>query len=82
MRRWMAPLERCEMRIDTALLCDAATERDGLLNVLGGGITVATRPEFPAPLGMTLALVRLSTPRRCRPAIAWRCFSKMQTGQS
>jgi hypothetical protein len=44
------------MKIDTALLCDAATERDGLLNVLGGGITVATRPEFPAPLAMTLAL--------------------------
>ena len=44
------------MRIDMALLCDAATERGGLLNVLGGGITQAARPEFPAPLGMTLAL--------------------------
>jgi hypothetical protein len=44
------------MRIDTALLCDAATVRGGLLNVLGGGITEAERPEFPAPLAMTLAL--------------------------
>jgi hypothetical protein len=44
------------MKIDTALLCDAATERDGLLFVLGGGITVVTRDTYPAPLGLTLAL--------------------------
>jgi hypothetical protein len=44
------------MRIDTALLCDAVTVRDGLLHVLGGGITQAARPEYPAPLGMHLAL--------------------------
>lgn len=44
------------MRIDSALLCDAATVREGLLHVLGGGVTRANRPEFPAPLGMTLAL--------------------------
>jgi hypothetical protein len=44
------------VRIDCALLCDAATVREGLLHVLGGGITRANRPEFPAPLGMMLAL--------------------------
>lgn len=44
------------MRIDTALLCDAATVKDGLLNVLGGGITYAGRSEFPAPLGVELAM--------------------------
>lgn len=44
------------MRIDSALLCDAATVREGLLHVLGGGITRAGRTSFPAPLGMTLAL--------------------------
>lgn len=44
------------MRIDTALLCDAATVRGGLLNILGGGIIHAERPDFPAPLAMTLAL--------------------------
>jgi Family of unknown function (DUF6941) len=44
------------MQIDTALLCDAATVRDGLLNVLGGGITQASRAEFPAPLDLELAL--------------------------
>jgi Family of unknown function (DUF6941) len=44
------------MQVDTALLCDAATVREGLLNVLGGGITSAYRPEFPAPLEMELAI--------------------------
>ena len=44
------------MRIDCALLCDAATVREGLLHVLGGGVTRATRDSFPAPLAMTLAL--------------------------
>jgi hypothetical protein len=44
------------MRIDCALLCDAATVREGLLHVLGGGVTRVTRQEFPARLGLTLAL--------------------------
>lgn len=44
------------MRIDCALLCDAATVREGLLNILSGGITRANRPAYPAPLGMMLAL--------------------------
>ncbi len=44
------------MRVDTALLCDAATVREGLLHILGGGITQVVRPEFPAELGVTLAL--------------------------
>jgi hypothetical protein len=44
------------MRIDCALLCDAATVREGLLNILSGGITRANRTSYPAPLGMVLAL--------------------------
>jgi hypothetical protein len=44
------------MRVDTALLCDAATVREGLLHILGGGITHIVRPEYPAELGVTLAL--------------------------
>jgi hypothetical protein len=44
------------VRIDTALLCDAATVREGLLHILGGGITQANRPAFPAPIGMMLAM--------------------------
>lgn len=44
------------MRIDTALLCGAATARDGLLSVLDGGITHIERAEYPALLGLTLAM--------------------------
>lgn len=44
------------MRIDCALLCDAATVREGLLHILGGGVTRAGRNQYPAPVGLTLAL--------------------------
>jgi len=44
------------MRIDCALLCDAVTVREGLLHILGGGVTRANRPQFPSPLTMMLAL--------------------------
>lgn len=44
------------MRIDVALLCDAANTRDGLLYILGGGVTRIRRPAYPAPMGLDLAL--------------------------
>lgn len=44
------------MRVDCALLCDAATVREGLLHILGGGVTLAFRPTYPAPTDVTLAL--------------------------
>ena len=44
------------MRVDTALLCESATTKDGLLYVLGGGIAQVQHTEFPAEIGMTLAL--------------------------
>lgn len=44
------------MRVDSALLCDAATIREGLLHVLGGGVTRANRMGFPSPVDLTLAL--------------------------
>lgn len=37
-------------------LCDAASIREGLLHVLGAGITSMQRAEFPASLGCVLAL--------------------------
>lgn len=43
------------MRITSALLCDAATVREGLLHVLGGGITRFWQPELPGPLQVVLA---------------------------
>jgi len=50
------------VKVDVALLCDAVSVRDGLLYVLGGGITRITRPSWPAPLGVDLAL-RISAHR-------------------
>lgn len=44
------------MNVD-AMLCDAATVREGLLNVLGAGITRVWRDTFPAPMGTQLALL-------------------------
>lgn len=45
------------IRISTALLCDAATVREGLLHVLGGGITVLGRTAFPARMRVDLGLI-------------------------
>jgi hypothetical protein len=42
------------MRVAAAFLCDAATIREGLLNVLGAGVTNLRRESFPAPLGISL----------------------------
>ncbi len=44
------------MKID-ALLCDYATVREGLLHILGGGINRLWREEYPANLGVSLALL-------------------------
>lgn len=44
------------MRVDCALLCDAATVREGLLHILGGGVTRLSRPSMPGPLSVQLAL--------------------------
>jgi hypothetical protein len=40
-----------------ALLCDAATIREGLIHILGGGVTRVWRGPFPARLGIDLAMV-------------------------
>lgn len=49
------------MRVD-AFLCDAATVRENLLHVLGGGVTRLWRERFPADLGVTLAMMIAMTP--------------------
>ena len=43
------------MEIVAALICDAATVREGLLNVLGAGIARLWRPQLPAPLSIDFA---------------------------
>jgi hypothetical protein len=50
------------MNVD-AILCDAATVREGLLNVLGAGITRLWRDQFPAVMGTQLALLIHSSAR-------------------
>lgn len=40
-----------------ALLCDCVRVREGLLHVLGGGVTVVYRSQFPATLGLDLAML-------------------------
>ena len=45
------------MELTTALLCDSAQVREGLLFVLGGGITRVRRTEYPALFGAALAAV-------------------------
>jgi len=44
------------MNVDCALLCDAATVREGMLHILGGGVTRIARQGFPTQLGVALAL--------------------------
>ncbi len=46
----------------SALLCDAATVREGLLHILGGGITRLHRGEYPAPMQVTLVAQVVLTP--------------------
>jgi hypothetical protein len=50
------------MKVDVALLCDFVTVRDNLLHVLGGGIGELTRPFYPAPMGVGLAVRLLAHP--------------------
>lgn len=38
------------MHVTTLTLCDAASIRENLLSILGGGITILRRPSYPAPL--------------------------------
>lgn len=43
--------------VSAAFLCDYASVREGLLHILGGGITRIWRDEFPSPLGVGLAVM-------------------------
>lgn len=38
-----------------AVLCDRATVRDGLLHILGAGVTIVYRDKVPAPLDVDVA---------------------------
>jgi hypothetical protein len=42
------------MRLSYAFLADAADVQNGKVYVLGGGITVLWRPQYPAPVGVAV----------------------------
>jgi Family of unknown function (DUF6941) len=44
------------VELDYALLADSAQVADGKTYILGGGVSILHRPEFPAPLSVTLVL--------------------------
>jgi hypothetical protein len=48
------------------VLCDAATVRENLLHVLGGGITRIWRPSYPAGLGLHVAAIITLQPSEAR----------------
>jgi hypothetical protein len=45
------------VELKAAIICDAASVREGLLHVLGGGITRVWRQDLPAALGVALAVI-------------------------
>ncbi|MER7859993.1 hypothetical protein ABTX61_12875 [Amycolatopsis japonica] len=45
------------MKAQIAVLCDKATVREGLLHILGGGVSLLGRPQLPAKLDVDLALL-------------------------
>ena len=45
------------MHLRTAILCDFAQVREGLLFVASGGISRVIRPSYPAPASFALALM-------------------------
>lgn len=45
------------LEVDSVLLCDAASVREGLLHVLGGGITRLWRPELPSQMAIQVAVI-------------------------
>ena len=45
------------MQLSAAVLCDFASVREGLLMIIGGGVTNLWRDELPAPMGCSVALL-------------------------
>jgi hypothetical protein len=56
------------MRVECAVLCDAASLRENLLHVLGAGVTSVALREFPASLPITFAFRAVLESREIRPS--------------
>ncbi|MCU4184869.1 hypothetical protein K6U06_10905 [Acidiferrimicrobium sp. IK] len=50
------------MKLSICTICEAATLHDGLLNLLGAGITRVGRTGFPSPLGLQVAAMATVVP--------------------
>jgi hypothetical protein len=58
--KWQA---RRPCGVEWTLLCDGAAVREGLLEIIAGGVGQVAVPRFAAPLAITLALrPRAATP--------------------
>jgi hypothetical protein len=55
------------VRIECAVLCDAATLRDDLLHILGAGVSGTDAADFPLHLPMTFAFRAILDSREQRP---------------
>lgn len=45
------------MKASLFVMCDRATVREGLLHILGAGVSRLGRPSLPAPMGVDLAVL-------------------------
>ena len=54
-----------DVRVSAAMLCDYAGVREGLLNVIGAGITRLWREQTPAALGAMLGVMMDFAPEAC-----------------
>jgi hypothetical protein len=45
------------VKLTALMLCDSASVREELLHVLGAGITRVSRPKYPAPLNLSVAIL-------------------------
>jgi hypothetical protein len=52
------------LELDYALLADSAAVSEGKTYILGGGVSVLFRSEYPAPLGFSLVAQFSSIERR------------------
>jgi uncharacterized protein DUF6941 len=56
------------MRVECAVLCDAATVREGLLHIIGAGVVGTTAQSFPHYLHVTFAFRAILESREVRDA--------------
>jgi uncharacterized protein DUF6941 len=69
------------MKVTTALLCDAATVREGLLNVLAGGVTRVNAHMYPFPYQGALAVVFTAHPTEASNEHNFQVILQSEDGQ-